>query len=264
MTHPLSLAAGVLPDHDPVQASAAAVEAGFDMAGVWVEAGAWTPTTTRAVRSALGGLPVLDVEYIRLAPGPLDPAHIRLIDVGAELGAANVLLISTDPDDGATAAKLAELATYAGERDLRVALEFGIFTSVRGLDQALAIVAAAAHPAVALLLDPIHLDRAAVPMTALASIPPDRLSYAQFCDAPAARPDPHDLTQIVRDALDLREMPGEGNLPLRTFLDRLPSSLPLSVELRSKALRDRYPDAVERAQAVADATRTWLARYTDA
>ena len=263
MTHPLSLAAGVLPDYDPVRASAAAVEAGFDMAGVWVQVDAWTPATTRALRSALGGVPVLDVEYIRLAPGPLDPAHIRLIDIGAELGAANVLLISTDPDDGATSAKLAELGAYAGERGLRVALEFGIFTSVRSLDQALAIVAAAAHPAVALLLDPIHLDRAVVPMTALSSIPPDRLSYAQFCDAPAARPDPRDLAQIVRDALDLREMPGEGHLPLRAFLERLPAGLPLSVELRSEALRRRCPDAVERARAVAEATRSWLARRGD-
>ena len=248
-----------MPDHGPVETSAAAVEAGFDMAGVWVETAGWTAATTRAVRRALGGLPVLDAEYIRLAPGPPDPEHLRLIDIGAELGAANVLLISTDPDDGATAAKLAELAAYAGERGLRVALEFGIFTSVRRLDQALAIVAAAAHPAVALLLDPIHLDRAGVPMAALSSIPPGRLSYAQFCDAPAGRPDRDDVTQVLRDALDLRELPGEGALPLRAFLGALPATLPLSVELRSEALRRRYPDAVERARVVADATRTWLA-----
>lgn len=260
--HPLSLAAGVLPDCSPLQTAEAAVAAGFDMAGVWAADG-WTPATTRAVRTALGGMPVLDVEYIHLTPGPLDDAVFRLIDVAADLGAANVLLISSDPDDGATAAKLAHLAAYAAERRVRVALEFGIFTSVGGLAQALRIVNAASHPAAALLLDPIHLDRAGVPMAALASIPRERLTYAQFCDAPAVRPDPRDHGQVLRDALDLRELPGRGVLPLADFLTGLPADLPLSVELRSAALRRRHPDALGRAQAVANATRAWLANLAD-
>ena len=258
MPQPISLAAGVMPDFGPVETSEAAVAAGFDMAGVWVDLESWSEATTAAVRRALGGLPVLDVEYIRLGPGPLPDAARRLVDIGAELGAANVLIVSGDPDDAATAAKLAELAAYCAPRGLRAALEFGIFTSVTSLDQALGIVAAAAHPAAALLLDPIHLDRAGVGMAELAQIPPERLSYAQFCDAPSERPDRADRSAVLRDALDLRRLPGEGVLPLREFVAALPSGLPLSIELRSEALRRAYPAAPDRAAALATATRAWL------
>jgi hypothetical protein len=39
----------------------------------------------------------------------------------------------------------------------------------------------------------------------------------------------------------------------------LPPGIPLSIELRSKALRDGFPDPGERAKVVAEATRRWLA-----
>ena len=38
----------------------------------------------------------------------------------------------------------------------------------------------------------------------------------------------------------------------------LPPDIPLAIELRSKALRDAYPDPGERARVTATATRAWL------
>ena len=257
---PISLAAGVMPEFAPDVTATAAAAAGFDMSGVWVDLEQWSPALMTAVRRTLAGLPVLDVEYIRIGPGPLGDDPRKVIEIGGELGAGNVLVISVDPDHGATAAKLAEIAEIADAHGMRAAFEFGIFTTVRTLDAALAIVEAATHPAVSLLLDPIHLDRAGVAPADLTIIPPERLSYAQFCDARADRPDPADTAMVLRDALDLRELPGAGALPLTDFLAALPPGLPLSVELRSAALRAAFPDPVERAAAVAGATRSWLAR----
>ena len=65
---------------------------------------------------------------------------------------------------------------------------------------------------------------------------------------------------MIIDAIDLRRQCGEGALPLKAMLDALPKDIPLSVELRSKALRDNFPDASERARAVAAATRDWLGK----
>jgi hypothetical protein len=73
------------------------------------------------------------------------------------------------------------------------------------------------------------------------------------------RPDPSDFGAIITDAIDLREQCGEGGLPLDALYQALPPGIPLSIELRSKALRDAFPDAGERAKAVAAATRHWLA-----
>ena len=47
-------------------------------------------------------------------------------------------------------------------------------------------------------------------------------------------------------------------MPLAELYRALPAGVRLSIELRSRALRERYTDAGPRAKAVADATRTWL------
>ena len=56
-----------------------------------------------------------------------------------------------------------------------------------------------------------------------------------------------------------REQCGEGGLPLTDLYRALPEGIPLSIELRSKRLRDAFSDAGDRAKAVATATRRWLA-----
>ena len=75
----------------------------------------------------------------------------------------------------------------------------------------------------------------------------------------AERPDPADFNAIITDAIDLREQCGEGGLPLTDLYRALPEGIPLSIELRSKRLRDAFSDAGDRAKAVATATRRWLA-----
>lgn len=260
--NPISLASGVVPEFGPVDTIRAAAAGGFDAVGLWIEPGQWSPPLLRDARAALADarLPVLDVEVIWLKPDSSMDDHRRTIDIGADLGAANVLCVSSDPDHGATAAKLAELCRHAEGSGMRVALEYGIFTEVRDLASALAILDAVGHPLRALLLDPIHVDRSRTDFAALAGIDRALLPYAQICDAPAQRPDPADFDAVIVDAIDLREQCGEGALPLDIFHRALPPGTPLSVELRSKALRDSHPDASDRARAVAQTTRKWLSR----
>jgi len=257
----ISFASGIVPESGPVETILAAAFGGFDATGLWVEPEHWTETTTREARAALAdtGLELLDVEVIWIKPGENLSLHKRTIDIGAALGAKNVLCVSSDPDMGATAAQLAALCRHAEGSGMRVALEFGIFTEVKNLSTAMAVLDAVAHPLRALLIDPIHVDRSLSPIAEIAKVPPELLPYAQFCDAPTARPDPADFGAIITDAIDLREQCAEGGLPLDALYKALPPGIPLSIELRSKALRDAFPDAGERAKAVAEATRRWLA-----
>lgn len=259
--NPISLASGVVPEFGPVETISAAQFGGFDQVGLWVDPETWTDTQTREARAALAdtGLPLLDVEVIWIQPGSDMVLHKKVIDVGAELGAQNVLCVSSEPDMGASAARLHELCVHAEGSGMRVALEFGIFTEVKNLAMALAVLDQVGHPLRALLIDPIHVDRSLTPPADLAKVPRELLPYAQFCDAPAKRPDPADFAAIIEDAIDLREQCGEGALPLAEMYQGLPAGIPLSIELRSKALRDGFPDAGERARAVAEATRRWLA-----
>ncbi|NML92701.1 sugar phosphate isomerase/epimerase family protein [Novosphingobium olei] len=258
--NPLSFASGIVPEFGPVDTIEAAAAGGFDMVGLWVEPADWAAQTTREARAALAasGLALLDVEVVWLKPDSLDDDHRKVIDVGAELGARNVLCVSSDPDHGRTAARLAMLCEHAAPAGIRVALEFGVFTQVKSLARALSILDAVAHPARALLLDPIHLDRSGTTLAQVAAIDPALLPYAQFCDAPAERPDPDDFAAVIEDAIDLREQCGEGALPLAALYHALPPGIPLSIELRSKALREAFPHPALRAAQVAAATRAWL------
>jgi sugar phosphate isomerase/epimerase len=256
----ISLASGVVPEFGPVETIRAAAAGGFDAVGLWVEPPNWTDRTTRAARAALAdtGLELLDVEVVWLKPGSDLDEHRRSIDIGAALGAKNVLCVSSDPDKGANVRRLSALCRHAEGSGVRVAVEFGIFTEVKTLGAALELLDEVGHPLRALLVDPIHLDRSGGTPEQIRAVPRTLLSYAQFCDAPKERPDPGDFDAVIIDAIDLREQLGEGDLPLATLLRALPDEIPLAIELRSKALRERYPGADDRARATAAATRAWL------
>lgn len=260
--HLISVASGVVPEFGPAETVAAAATGGWDAVGLWVEPTDWTAATTREVcgRLADSGLSVLDVEVVWIRPGPLDPAHKRIIDIGAEVGARNVLVVSSDADTGAATAKFAALCAHGRAAGLRVALEFGYFTSVHSMADALAIIAGADDPAAALLIDPLHLARTGGTPEDVARLPRHLLPYAQLCDAPAAGPGKDDVDAVIREAVDERLQCGEGELPLDSLLRALPAKLPLSIELRSKYLRDTYPDPGDRARITAQATRRFLTR----
>lgn len=258
--HKLSLASGVLPEFGAVDVVEAGGAAGFDAVGLWVDVAEWTAQATRETRAALAhtGLPVLDVEVVWIKPDSALDDHRKVIDVGAELGASNVLCVSSDPDPGATADKLAALCRHSEGSGMRVALEFGIFTEVKDLTQALAILHRVGHPLQAVLIDPIHVDRSGTSVAQIAAIDRALLPYAQICDACAERPDPADFDAVITDAIDLREQCGQGVLPLAAMLEALPPEIPLSIELRSAVLRDAFAHPALRAKAVLDATRGWL------
>lgn len=255
----LSLAAGVLPDHTPQTTARAAAAAGYDATGVWIDRETWTDATTREMRDILDGegLQALDAEVIWLMPGAADDHHLRVIDIARALGAANVLVVSSDPDDAATAAKLRALCEH-GEGAVRIALEFALFTEVKSIAQASAILRAVDHAAAAMLIDPLHLVRSGGTAVEVTALPRAWLPYAQFCDAGPLTFDPADRAAIVEEAVDRRLHVGEGELPLEAILAALPTDVPLSIELRSKALRDAHADPVERARAVLAATRRFL------
>lgn len=254
----LSLAAGVMPEFTPEQTVAAAAAAGWDAAGLWVDLRVWTPETTRTVKRRLadGGIPALDAEVVWFRDGPDDPDHFRLVDIAAEVGAPNVLAVSSaTPRD--TADKLGRLAEHAAAAGVRVSLEFGAFTAVRSLADALEVLRLCG-PAPGLLVDPLHFARTGGRPADLAAVDAGRFAYAQFCDAPASGPSPDDVPAIIEEALDLRLYPGDGELPLGGLLDALPPGTPLSVELRSRALREGYPDPLARSAALLAATRAWV------
>ncbi|WP_374410075.1 sugar phosphate isomerase/epimerase family protein [Novosphingobium colocasiae] len=259
--HPISMAAGIMPEASPLELVEAAARAGFDFGGMWMAPDSWTSATTRAVAKRLRdtGLRLLDIEVVIIQPGPLDPDDLRIIEVGAELGAGNVLCVSVDPDAGAGQDKLARLIEHGAGCGIRVNLEFALFTEVKTLTQAQAFLEGISRSNAAVLIDSLHWFRSGGTLDDIAAVPSELLSYVQLCDALAAGPEIADDRSLLDEATDDRLALGRGDLPLRDIIQRLPDGLPLAIEERSKVLRETYPDLNQRAKAVARATRAFLA-----
>lgn len=256
----ISLATGIMPEASPAQLVEAAVSSGFDFGGMWAERESWTLATTRAIRRQLGdaGVALLDLEVAWIMPGVPDPWLVELVEIAAELGARNLLCVSSDPDHSATAAKLQAMVDRALGTGVRINLEFGLFTQVKTIHQASAILREVQGEAKALLVDTLHWARSGGTAQDLAAIPRDWLSYCQPCDAPAEPPDLDDSDAVIDDAINRRMPLGQGGLPLAAMIGALPADLPLAVEERSARLRNAFPDLNARAREVARTSRAWL------
>jgi sugar phosphate isomerase/epimerase len=251
----VSLAAATTLDLSPADTVDAAANAGFDAAGLWFDAAIWTEATTREVRGRLDatGTLALDIEPIILGPDG-DPGD-RLIDVAIEVGARHALVACRWPNRPATIERFGELCDRAAAGDLTVVLEFLPIFEIRTLAEALDVVSAAGRPNAGVLVDTLHLARSGGSPDDLVAVDRDQLPYLQLADAPLESPPPEGLYE---EAVHGRLLPGEGGLPLRQVLRAIPD-VPISVELRSRALRTKYPDPLERAKVVWSATESVVA-----
>jgi sugar phosphate isomerase/epimerase len=256
----ISLAAGIMPEANPAQLIECAAASDFDFGGMWIEKDTWTPATTRAIRQQArdAGVQLLDCEVAWIMPGAPDPWLTELVDIAAELGARNLLCVSSDPDMAATTAKFQAMVDRAKGTGVRVNLEFGIFTEVKSIHMARAILEQVEGEAKALLVDTLHWARSGGTEDDLAAIPRAWLTYCQPCDAPAEGPDVTNFDAIIDDAINRRMPLGQGGLPLAAMVDALPDTLPMAIEERSAVLRDTFPDLKERAREVARTSRLWL------
>jgi sugar phosphate isomerase/epimerase len=255
----VSIAAGCTPEleADPATFVSAAAEAGWPGTGIWFDPQSWTDKTTREVAQRVrdAGLVAVDMEVVRM--GPKGDCGLELIDAAAEIGARNILTISTFEQPGQTAERLAELCRHGASAGIRVCIEFMRFTSVRNLSEALEVVALANEPNAGILVDLLHVHRSGTTIAEIERTDPALFPYAQWCDAPA-EPVGWETRHLIEDALDHRSCPGEGDLDALGFPALFAPEVPMSMEVRSKALRDGFSDPVERAAHILAATRKAL------
>jgi len=252
--HPVSLAAGCVPEASPPETVTAAAGAGFDASGVWYDAATWSPAVAAEVRRRLDdtGLAALDLEVARLRPELDRDGLARLVDAAADVGAANILCISLDEDHARTSDHLAAVCAMAASAGITVVLEFMRFTAVHTLAEAVTVVRRTGAANAGVLVDALHLDRCGDGPADVAALEPALFPYLQLCDAVAVSP-PAD--GLIAEALDGRLLPGEGALALGALLDAVGPETPVSVELRSAALRTGFHDPLDRARVIAAATR---------
>lgn len=259
-TRLLSLAAGVVQEFPPADAVYAAAQAGFTATGIWCDTAVWDRQCTRQTQTALAdtGICALDLEVVWLKPGEPLNAHDAMIELALELGVHNILCVSSEPAIARTKTRFEHLCRKVEGSTTRVVLEFLAITQIRSLQQALDVVQDVAHPAGGILIDNLHLHRTGGSADDLDHIEPRLMPYIQICDASAQLTD-SSPEGLINDALYLRQLPGEGDLPLSTVLGHLDPQLPISLEIRSLDLIQRTAgDPKARAAIVFEATQGFL------
>lgn len=181
----------------------------------------------RAVDAA--GVGILDVEVVRMK-SPSAVAESRpLLEAAAALDARYVIATIEDGDPARRVDTLAAVADLAAEHGTSIAVEFMLFSSARTLDECVEVVQLAGRPNVVVLADVLHLTRSGGSPADLRRYPPGLFPYAQVCSAVGggAAADPEEArAEGVRGRL----MPDDGDLPVRSFVEALPTDCILSVE----------------------------------
>jgi sugar phosphate isomerase/epimerase len=207
-------------------------------------------------RALAAGVPVFDVEIVRLGPDFSVETFRPFLDLCGELGARAILVAGDDPDEARLTASFSAFCEAAAPYGLTGDLEFMPWTKVPDARSALRIVTAAAQPNGRVLVDALHAGRSQTTLGDIAAIPASRLSYAQICDAPGEIPTTDE--GLIHTARQARLLPGEGGIDLTGIFSQLPTDLPISVEIphleRSAQLGVR-----EWARQALAATRTALA-----
>jgi sugar phosphate isomerase/epimerase len=256
----ISLAAVTLRGTPATELIEAAAAARFDAVGVrlssWDPASRERPTAQLlrniAELSSALGVSVHDVEQIRLLPDTSPRDYEYLFEAAATLGASFALIFADDPDEGRFIDRLNQLDQIARPYRVHPVLELMPFTAVKTLTQILEILGRAELERPALLIDTLHLARSGAQPGDLDAIDPELLPFVHLADGPIPGPDtPQGLRE---EATFSRLLPGRGDLPLKAYLDRLPSSIPLALEVPGASEGTTF----ERAAAAAAATRDLL------
>jgi sugar phosphate isomerase/epimerase len=173
-----------------------------------------------------------------------------VVDTTAELGAPVLLAHSYVARNPEIIELFARYCEYAARAGIRVALEFMRYSQIKSLPEATAWLDAAAQPNAGYVLDPLHLDRCGHSAADVTALDPGRIVFAQLCDAAPRSPDASE-EQLMVEARTGRLSPGDGTLPLYTFLDALPPDVELEYEVpipehQSLPVADRARIARER------------------
>ena len=271
MTRPISLAALTVLELTPPQMVDCAAKAGFSHVGIRLLPA--TPTEPqydlvgdtpllREVERRLAdtGVKVLDVEIFRIKSDTRVADYEAAIATGARLGASELLVAANDPDEARLIDSFAAFCDLAGSYGLGADLEFMPWTDAKDLKHAARIIERTRRDNAGMLIDPFHFSRSRSRIEDIATVPPSRFHFMQFCDVPAAIPPTTEA--ILAEARGERLFPGDGEVDLVGLLRAVPRDLPISLEVPTLTLA-KAVGATERARRLMAATKRVLAQLDD-
>lgn len=249
-------------DCEPEETVTLAAASGCRFVSLWVQSpGANFPAqcqvsdaaTAERVRRRMQaeGVRPLNLEVFDLTPGADVPSYGRALDMGAAMGARCATAIfrgHTEPER--MLEQFVELCQLAGRFGLRVNAEFISYQSLGSLAQTLELLDRAAQPNAGIVIDILHLVRSGGSTEEVRGLDTRLVGHAQMCDGPATiRPEDRSV-----ESGSNRQVPGEGEFPIRGFYEALPP-IPLGLEVPFKSTAFQGLTPRERVERVVRSTR---------
>jgi 4-hydroxyphenylpyruvate dioxygenase len=186
-----------------------------------------TPADARRMIEGLG-LEAVTLQPFRDLEGMPEPQRAKVFaraerkfDVMQELGCDLLMICSNISPDSLggierAAADFHELGERAAKRGMRVAFEaLSWGRHIHDYRDSWEVVRRANHPAVGLVLDSFHILARGTDLSAIRSIPSDKIFLVQMADAPKLDMD------YLSWSRHYRCFPGQGDLPINEFMDAL-------------------------------------------
>lgn len=208
----------------------------------------------REVRAALsdGGLRIGLGEGINGSADIAPDDHAGDLDLFAELGTRRIGARDNGLERDRAFDYMARLAELTRERDMDFAFEFSPVMTFRNLQEALALVAHIGQDRVSVTVDAMHFFRTGGKARELAELDAALIGHVRLCDG-LLKGEGDYAAEIETGRL----IPGEGELPLREFVDALPRGKTLGLDLSLpqaglgvEAARDYLVEVVARTRAL--------------
>jgi sugar phosphate isomerase/epimerase len=263
--HPLSLEQLTIMDVTPPELVSIAAALGCQAISLYVEPPGGgievypliddTPIRRETVARLAGtGVTVHNLEAYVLAPDTRVENYRSSLEAGARMGAKTATAIVFDSDRNRVCDQFAQLCVCGAEFGLRINAEFFAGSELKSFRDAVRLVTDAGQRNAGIVVDSLHVVRTGSSLADVAAADPRLIGNAQICDGPRVMaPD-----QQMFEAKDQRLIPGEGEFPLREFVEALPPDLMIGVEVPMKNLETRGVPAAERARMAVEATRRIL------
>jgi sugar phosphate isomerase/epimerase len=180
---------------------------------------------------------------------------LAALEAGHRLGAKHALAVGFDDDRARLIDNFSALCEAAARFNMTVGLELITYCPVGTLDDALSLVRASRQPNARILIDTLQVFRSGASVEDIVNVEPRLIEYVQICDGPLASP--ASVDELRAEARTARLLPGEGELPLRDLLAKLPADLTLAVEAPTQELRGRPFD--QQARTIMERMQRFLA-----
>lgn len=182
----------------------------------------------RELKAALDdrGIAISIAEGLGVSPDHDASERAADMDLFAELGALRVNAVDMGAERGRAFDQLAILAGMAADRGMEFSIEFCPIFTIRSLGEALDAVRHIGEGRATVLIDSMHFFRSGGTVRQVAELDPALIGHVQLCDAPRKG-----AGDYMAEAMTGRMIPGQGELPLREFVDALPRGQTLGLEV---------------------------------